>query len=295
MRITNYTVMAAVAALLGCADVKAEMNANPDDNTLWVENGREIKNGPAESSAGFWRAGLKLLPDPEGEGFIIDSNSDVDKQATTGRYVAVNPDYPWMVWEITAVAPIPGKYVGLVMPGMTNVNDSPQSAFAGNIPAGIFVKNINDRGGVDKEKLCYLTIYAYNSKINVKYIKLVKKPDYYVEMKSDTAAKKQKIEPGDNVTFKAYLKEPAEDVSLRFHHAYMMPQLTVNGEQAVQLKAEEGSDGKIWSATIPLKSISGNYKLLKPGELLIKTIILGGQVKVPVWGTNTYPVELGKK
>ena len=294
MNISKFFGLAAAVAVFGFANVNAEMVVYPDDNTLWIENGKDIKNGAADA-ADEWRAGVKLLPNPEGEGFIIDSNSDADKQCCTGRYVKVAPDYPWMVWEITAVAPIQGKYLGLVMPIMTTMKDSPTSAFAGNIPTGIFVKNINERGGVNQENLCFMSIYAYNSKTNVKYIKLVKKPDYYVEMKSDIAAQKQKIELGDNVTFKVYLKEPAEDVSLRFYHVYTMPQLSINGEQGVQLKSEDGSDGKVWSASIPLKSISGNYKSLKPGEFLIKTVILGGQVKVPVWGTNTYPIELGKK
>ncbi len=290
MKYSKHFGLVVVVAALVCVDVNAEMIANPDENTLWIENGRDIKNGAADA-VDDWRAGVKLLPDPVGEGFIIDSNSDADKQYSTGRYVKVAPEYSWLVWEITAVVPVPGKYLGLTMPMMVG----PISEFAGNIPTGIFVRNINDRGGVTKENLCFLSIYAYNSRTNVKYIKMVKKPDYYVEMKSDTATKKQKFELGDNVTFKVYLKEPAEDVSLRFHHVYTMPQLNVNGEQAVQLKAEESSDGKIWNATIPLKSISGDYKLLKPGELMIKTVILGGQVKVPVWGTNTYPIELGKK
>ena len=294
MRISKYHWLAAIAAL-AIANANAEMIINPDSNTLWVENGRNIRNGTAESSADFWRAGVKLLPDPAGEGFIIDSNSDADKLYNTGRYVKVSPDYPWMVWEITAVTPVPGKYLGLAMPLMADIKDSQMTEFGGDIPTGIFVKNINDRGQVNQETNSWLSIYGYNSRTNVKYIKLVKKPDYYVEMKSDTAAQKQKIELEDNVTFRVYLKEPAEDVSLRFHHAYRMPQLNVNGEQAVQLKAEEGSDGKIWSATISLKSISGNYKTLKPGQLMIKTVILGGQVKVPVWGANAYPIELDNK
>ncbi|MFA6104175.1 MAG: hypothetical protein WCV67_14465 [Victivallaceae bacterium] len=264
MKYSKFFGLAAAVAALVCADVNAEMIVNPDDNTLWIENGRDIKNGSADAGDD-WRAGVKLLPDPAGEGFIIDSNSDADKQCSSGRYVKVAPEYSWLVWEITAIAPIPGKYLGLAMPMMVG----PISEFAGNIPTGIFVRNINDRGGVTKENLCFLSIYAYNSKINVKYIKMVKKPDYCVEMKSDTAAKKQKIELGDNVTFKVCLKEPAEDVSLRFHHVYTMPQLNVNGEQAVQLKAEDGSDGKIWSATVPLKSISGDYKLLRAYLLII--------------------------
>jgi len=292
MKKLNYLGLAAFV-MLGYADVNAEMVANPDDNTLWVENGKDIKNGQAASSADYWSTGVKLLPNPEGEGFIIDSNSDIDKKTATGRYVRVAPDYPWLTWEIATVVPIKNKYLGMMLAAI--IKDAPVSEFAGNIPSGIFAENINDCGGVPQEGLCYLSMYAYNSKINIKYLKLVKKPDYYVEMKSDTTAQKQKIELGDNVTFKVYLKEPAEDVSLRFYHAYTMPQLSVNGEQALQLKSEEGSDGKIWSSMISLKSISGDNKLLKPGQLLIKTVILGGQVKVPVWGTNTYPIELGKK
>lgn len=295
MRKSNYLGLAVTAViLLGYANVKAEMVANPDDNTLWIENGKDIKNGAEASSADYWSAGVKLLPNPEG-GFIIDSIFDVDKKRVTGRYVKVSPDYPWMTWEITAFEPIKDKYTALFMPVMATIANGAHSAFAGNIPTGIFVTNINELGGVNKEHIDFLNIHAYNSKTNVKYIKLVKKPDYYVEMKSDTATKKQKIELGDNMTFKAYLKEPAEDVSLRFYHAYTLPQLSINGEQSLQLKAEEGSDGKIWSASIPLKSVSGDYKLLKPCDLMIKTIILGGQVKVPVWGINTYPIELGKK
>ena len=46
MRKSNYLGLAVTAViLLGYANVKAEMVANPDDNTLWIENGKDIKNG----------------------------------------------------------------------------------------------------------------------------------------------------------------------------------------------------------------------------------------------------------
>ncbi|MCX5642203.1 MAG: hypothetical protein NTY10_03060 [Candidatus Omnitrophica bacterium] len=286
--------LAAAVIFCGYVNVNAEMVMNPDGNTLWIENGKNIKNGALEASADFWRAGLKLLPDPSGEGFIIDSNSGVDSQCATGRYVKVAPDYPWVVWEITAFTPIPGKSRGLALPIMSDIPSSPTTEFGSNIPSGIFAKNINDRGGVTKEGLCFLAIYAYNSKTNVKYLKLVKKPDNYAEMKSDTAAQKQKIELGDSVTFIVSLKEPAEDVSLRFYRSVYLEPLDINGGPTVQLKPEEGSDGKVWRATVLLKSISGDFKLFKPGEFMIKAVILGGELKVPVWGTNTYPVEPGK-
>ena len=48
MRKSNYLGLAVTAViLLGYANVKAEMVANPDDNTLWIENGKDIKNGVA--------------------------------------------------------------------------------------------------------------------------------------------------------------------------------------------------------------------------------------------------------
>jgi hypothetical protein len=291
MKASKYLGIAAL--IMAGLNLHAELVNNPDENTAWIENGKGTKNGGVNPSLDYWRDGTPVMQNPDGDGFIIDSNVDRDKQYATGRYINVSPDYPWLEWEVTEATPIPGKYLGFCL--TTNNKNAANSDNAGVIPTGIFVRNLNDRGDFAQAGVSFLILYTYNAKVTVKHLKMVKKPDCAVEMIAAKAAAKGKIELGDEVTFKVTLKDSAEDVSLRFHRAYIMPPLNVNDEQAVQLKSEEGSDGKIWSATVPLKSISGDYKELTPGQLLIKAVVLGGAIKVPVWGTNSYLIDLNKK
>ena len=83
---------------------------------------------------------------------------------------------------------------------------------------------------------------------------MVKTPDYCVEVTSSAFSAKKSFALGDELKVTVRLKEPAEDVSLRFYHSYGMQELTLNGQDKLKLKPEKNGS-KVWSAVPKLESI----------------------------------------
>lgn len=276
----------AIAAAFAAVSLNAEIVLNSDENTAWLENGKGIKNGGDTPSLEYWRNGITLLPNPSGEGFIFDSNDE--KKYATGCYMVIGSEYPWLEWEITKVEPIPGKYLAFSI--TTSNPNAANSDTAGKVPTGIFVRNLNDRGDFTEQKTIYLNIYSYNSKITLKYLKLVKQPECAVEM-LPKVSNKTELAANDEVTIKVTLKNPAESVSVDLVRAYAMQPVSINGSSTIALKAEENSGNKVWSAVLPLTSLPAEPKEFLPGQLLFKTTITGNDIKVPVWGTNSYKIK----
>lgn len=277
----KYLGLAAIVGL-GIAGANAEMLMNPDENTLWLENGRDIKSGQG-SSADHWLDTIKFAPLADG-GFSMEA---IDKANNTGRYLPMSLDYPYVVFEITKVEQRKG-YVGFALPALAGSTVVPMGMVS-QIPTGIFAVNIFENGKLGNPTP-FFRIDLHNSTLNFKYLKCVKVPESYIEMSPGAPVK-----IGDKITFRLHLSKPAEDVSLRFFYGYTMPEIRFNGEQALQLKLEKADDPKVWTGTIDYKSIEFSLKKdqdIPPGGLLIKAVILGSENSTPVWGTNNYPVKV---
>ena len=97
----------AVTVLLLCGvfpmPLGAEMVRNPDPNTLWCEDGREIAQSPRPSRNGWLNTQVTASPREEG-GFTLTSTDA--RQKAGGLYVAVDPAYPYLVYEITGFRPV---------------------------------------------------------------------------------------------------------------------------------------------------------------------------------------------
>jgi hypothetical protein len=160
---------------------------------------------------------------------------------------------------------------------------------------GFYAVNVFDgRQSSGNTGFAPLTLYAYGLKLDLKYLKMVKKPDYYVEVTSSAFSAKKSFTIGDELKFTVYLKESAEDVSLQLHDSYGMSQLTLNGQDKLQLKPED-KDEKVWSAVLKLESIAGRIGAeTKAGDIMVRATILGGKLTEPVWGTINYPFESSK-
>ena len=120
---------------------------------------------------------------------------------------------------------------------------------------------------------------------------MVKKPDNYLEVRSPAFNEKKQFGPEDTLTFTMFLKEPAEDASIRFFSNYTMREAKLNDNHFLQLKPED-DEQKIWSATVTVKSMvpmSVKKKHIAGGTLWMKGIVLGGSIRVPVWAPINYP------
>ena len=270
--------------MLGAFSALAELKQNTDENTLWIEDGKEIKTGAG--SGDYWNDAIKFTPLPDG-GFSMEASGKVN---STGRYLPMSQDYPYVVFEITQVEKRPG-YTAFGLPQLLGSNNATVGiGIVSQLQTGIFAVNTFENGKLGS-KTPFFRINLFNCTLNFKYLKCVKVPEAYIEM-----LPKEPLKIGDKITFKVHLEKPAEDVSLRFFFGYTMPEIRINGEQSLQLKPENPDDNKTWIGTIDYKSIDFSIKKdnqdIPPGGMLVKAVILGSERNTPVWGTNNYPVKV---
>ena len=263
--------------LLVCGySVFAELRMNPDENTLWQLSSLDQKK---------WKGtGVKI--ENRADGFTLSNENSSPKapHSISGK-VPVNPEYPYLVFETTAISPFKGYRSWSV-----SLREF-QSGFGSvtNAEPGIAVVNcFENPAKLPAGGQANILFYFYDFKADFKYVKMVKKPDNYIAVTGNFTAKKA-IHPGDKVKFTVYLKESAEEVSLKLLFRKWLYTVKVNGNEVVELIPED-KDQKIWSAEIPVTSLKcskGNS--FKKGEILLRAVVLGGSVKVPLWSSLQYP------
>jgi len=195
--------------------------AKPDDNTLWIENGKNISSSAASGAADTWSGDLQFTPLAGDGGFSVASPSH--KQHLSFRYVPISADYPWLVFEITGFEQKP-SYTAWSFE-IPNLRPFGQTA---SPRKGYYALNVFDGIPVAAGGAAYdtpLRLYVYGLKIDLKYLKMVKTPDYCVEVTSAAFYAKKSFASGDELKFTVRMKEPAEDVSLQFYHSYALSQL----------------------------------------------------------------------
>lgn len=196
-----------------------------------------------------WREGLVCSPHPEG-GFTIEPGTGY----STGRYVPADPQYPWLVGEIVNYSMLEG-YRGFVFTGSFGMVANPQT--------GIFAVKL-----ISEKKRPFFRFDLHGLKMHFKYLKQERSPDYRIESKR----------VGDELEVRVFLKEVAEDVMVRFYDGYHVALLRLNGEDKLQLLPIDEDNPVEWSAKIPFPEVKTT------GAMLIKALILGGEIKVPLWG-----------
>jgi hypothetical protein len=286
MRKFSLTVL--VLFLVGFA-ARAEFIHNPDENTLWIENGKNIAVDEKRAKRDVWGGGLPVKERGKG-GFSFVFNTAERKKYSNGIYVPVDPDYPFLVFEILAFKRLQWKHRGFRF-GAFQHSKRPCFFMVDNPQSGIIVYNV-----FGDEKIHKGYRYVRNDmdglQVDFKYVKMVKKPDNYIIIESEAIKKNKVLANGDEVKFTVILKEPAEDVSLRFFRAYLMRQLNLNGKDHLQLKPENEDSCKVWSAKVKIKSLYGNR--LGAGQLLVKAVVLGGGINVPIWTPLMSPYKACK-
>ena len=272
-------VAVAFAALL-CAEIKK----NPDANTLWSME--------TPSKKGWYQNTLSrgIRPNPNG-GFFIGDDNPVNNGHVARHKVPVSKDYPWLVWDMTEVYTFnAGRYQrwSLSIQGLNGGIGSVTNVEKGLAAVNCFENAKSLKPGA-KEGI--LRAYFFDVEIGFTAIKMVKKPDNYIVTSSPAFAKKKCFSPGDEVKFTVYLKEPAEDVTLKVIDINYLYDIAVNGKNVLELKPED-KEQKIWSITLKIDSLKcGSRKI---GSLLTRATVLGGGFKVPLWGAINYPYKENK-
>lgn len=260
-----------------------ELIKQPDKNTYWIENGKNIKTGE-KPSLDHWQNSIPVVPAENG--FMIEGLSPGEGKGTAiGRYLPFSPDYPYLVWKITKVERKKG-YRGLtfLFPDKVVFN------FVTHIYPGIFAVNVFNYGKV-KSKNPWCRIYVYGAKVYFEYLKMVKKPDYYIEI-SPPPEGRDFYKIGDKISFKVIMKKEAEDVTLSFFDSYVTHPVSLNNLSRLQLKPEK-ENCKVWKGEITVKQAPN--KDFKTGTFLIKATILGGGIKEPLWTANYKMMKFKKE
>ena len=85
------------------------------------------------------------------------------------------------------------------------------------------------------------------------------------------------------------LAEPCEDVTttllIDYGHGGGFVSFPVNGTNAIELKAAKDGGGRVWKASVPVKSCGK----AKARQVYVKCIVLGGALKTPLFTTVNQP------
>lgn len=260
------------AAALLATTVSGKMIENPDSNTLWVEDGKEmvLSRTYTRPNNAWYDGALKVQGNPKG-GFSVEFTTP--KKSSTGYNVLMSKEYPWLVYKINSIEPTTGYRAFAFYSSMGQQ--------VGNFQPGIFAIQMQNLPGNQSRK--WLEITCYGIKVKFDYVKMVKTPDNYITVESAPADAKF-VTVGDKIRITVHLKEKAEDVSVQFFTALYMRNLPVNGQEKIQLTPLKG-DERVWSAEITVQKVTpGNPKF----PIHIKATILGGNHPDALWGRMPY-------
>ena len=272
-----------VLAVAAAGTIQAKQLDNPDENTLWMEDGKEIVLSP---SPGFKRwlvipgkKDLEIKSNEAGKGFSFYAKDGSGRYTVTR--VKVSPEYPYLTFRITNIEMLKGyRNWTVFFEGFFS------SAQITSPQKGIFIfdmyKNLPEKAFNTKAAYLYFTLYHLG--LNFEYIKMVKKPAYVVRAECADA----EIKPGSKVKFTAELAKEAEDVSITLTTAGQPRPVKLNGALKIQLKPTDKTQ-KVWTTEIEVKSI-GIAKAFRRHNLFMKMDVLGGELDEPVWVGLPYPV-----
>lgn len=270
-----------LALLCGGTAAFANMEMQPDANTLWSFSKLDQTQ---------WR-GTGVKVENSAGGFVLSNeNASPKSPHSITRKVAISPEYPYLVFETTSITPYKGYRSWSV--SLRELQSTFGSVTNGE-PGIVAVNCFENPARIPARKQANLLLYFYDFRADFKYIKMVKKPDNYITVTGSFAGKKA-IHSGDKVKFTVYLKESAEEVSLKLLFKKWLYTVKVNGNEVVELTPED-KEQKIWSAEIPVKTLKcTKADQFKKGEILLRAVVLGGSVKTPIWSVLQYPFEKAK-
>ena len=89
----------AAAMIAGALATHAEQLKKPDDNTWWMEDGREIELSGKPVLSRWTPAGVEFKSKADGKGFSFYAKGGKDPKAVTG--IVFSPEYPYLTLRIT--------------------------------------------------------------------------------------------------------------------------------------------------------------------------------------------------
>ncbi|MBE6393939.1 MAG: hypothetical protein E7044_07795 [Lentisphaerae bacterium] len=282
MKKTLSFLLSAAAVL-----VSADIIKNPDANTLWKEDNKNVEKNWAYAYKG------QHTRTSDGKSFSFECNTKGNTGHRDFIRVPVSKDYPWLVFRLNSVKVNPGyrtwtvRISALDRFNISQVSVQEPGYFACNVWEGANLKKI--------PKTAEIFFYNYTLKLTFSDLKMVKKPDNFIVVSSPAFESKKKYSPGDKIRFTVTLKEPAEDVSVRLVYPDLLSAVKLNGMGKLQLKPTDDTQ-KVWSAEFEVKTLGPVRRVseFRRNTLMVRATILGGGISEPLWGTINYPFSLKK-
>ena len=268
----NKWILAIMIA--GTFAVQAKQLKTPDENTLWMEDGKDIELTNKTETSRWNNVGLEIQSKTDGRGFSFLAKDGKGRRAVT--YVNFSPEYRYLTFRIIGLDFLQGYRCWAISAEgrmMASQVTSPQK--------GIYVfdmfQNLLENSPTSRAGAGALKFWVYNLRVNLEYIKMIKNPPYIVRVECADP----EIKPGSKVKFTAELEKEAEDVSLSLITAGVPYNVKINGTVKIQLKPADKTQ-KIWTAEVDVKSI-GIKKALQRHQIFMKMDVLGGDLDEPVW------------
>lgn len=168
---------------------RAEFKTNPDPQTLWIEDGKNIKTTNTNFGNGWNATDIAVSPNPDG-GFFMEQKKQ--GKPRTGRMVPVSPEYPYIVYEINELEMKKG-YHAIWLPLL----GSAMTVMEGNVQKGVFAINYYENSKLKPNaKQSFIGMDIHGMRVGFKYIKAVKFPDYYIKVESPAFAEKKILRSG---------------------------------------------------------------------------------------------------
>lgn len=272
-----------LTTLLICLGATCSLNAaiirNPDPNTLWREDGQQMKFSTLAYSGDWVNEKCNYIP--EKDGFIIEPKNG--EKAFGGIALPVDRDYPYLEFDLEAVEKEKGFYFLVTA---TNIGPWYSLADEGFRP-GHYVINVFEN--TDEKKMpktkgkVHFQFRVYNGKVRIKNLRMVKKPEVRLDIRSMWFDQKKYF------SYEACLefmipdeKKTQGPVKLRFYESSTGNEIEFNNEPYVMLKNIPGYPEKL--AAAPDVNMFSRKKL-GAGSILIEIEGFGK----PVYTWFAYP------
>ena len=272
----NKLIVTALAVATAAA-MQAKQLENPDPNTLWIEDGKEIAISPKYGFKAWYperdKKKLEIKPKEDGKGFRFYAGDANGRKA--GTKVKFSPEYPYLVFRVTDFEMSKRGSLWTLRAEIGNMIVGQRPPFQKGIFVFDLYQNLPEKDAAKKAGA--INVWLYNLRLDLEYMKLVKKPDYLV--RAECAG--PEIKPGSKVKFTAELSEAAKDVSISLFTMGAPEAIEINEEPKIQLKPADGTK-KVWTAEIEVKTLEAE-KPLKRFQAFMKMDVRGSALKEPVW------------
>ena len=254
----------------------------PDDNTLWLAYGRDVKTAETHSKYVWGIAKDVKLSCGKNDELVFEGSGSM------GTYVPMGPGYPVMCIDVATATRLGGGYHAISF--NFGAGGLPVFGTVGKILPGMYC--IPFTKTPENNKDAYIRMDAYNANVVFNGVRLVKTNPCAVSFGKDMLKK------GGTATLHFTLVQPADIVECRLYQTYTMQELQVApGVKRLYAKPVEGTGNRQWIVEFPYNGfnnrIAGKHDgTLKPLSVAVEVLAETKDDSRTYIVFNDIPIEL---